>query len=71
MDENLLVGAERLAEAAISEGIAKCRQKEQAPSQFDGTCECGEEIPEKRVALGYFRCLGCQMLIEARGKRKG
>lgn len=68
MDEYFLEGAEKVNEAIVREGIAKCSTKEKPPPQFDGTCECGEVIPEQRVALGYYRCLDCQKLREKRGK---
>ena len=66
MDEYLLVGAEKLAAEAIQAGIEKCRTKEDLPAGFDGSCECGEDIDPRRVALGHYRCLDCQTRIERR-----
>lgn len=67
MDEYLLVGAEKLAAEAIQAGIEKCRTKEGPPPGFDGSCECGEDVDPRRIALGYYRCLDCQTRIERRG----
>lgn len=39
---------------------------------FDGKhcVECEDEIPEKRLALGYEHCVVCQTQIEAENKRR-
>lgn len=66
MDEYLLVGAEKLAEEAIQQGIEKCRTREERPPGFDGSCSCGEDIDPRRIALGHYRCLDCQTRIERR-----
>lgn len=68
MDENHLIGAEKLQEQAILAGVAKCRTQEPMPSGFDGTCGCGEPVPEGRIKLGFYRCLDCQVALE---KRRG
>ncbi len=46
---------------------------EPTPKDFDGeTCyDCGSDIPEGRLALGKFRCIGCQAAREKRYKLGG
>ena len=66
MDEYLLVGAEKFAEEAIQKGIERCRTKDGPPAGFDGSCECGEDVDPRRIALGYYRCLDCQTRLERR-----
>lgn len=64
MDENFFERAEELARAEIEAGIARARRRASTPSGFDGFCDCGNEIPSKRVELGYYRCLECQTKLE-------
>lgn len=69
MDEHYLIGAERIQESVIQAGVDRARVREAKPSGFDGTCGCGEEIPEGRIALGYYRCVTCQSTLEGRRGR--
>lgn len=66
MDENFLERADELNRSEIEAGIARARNNggRARPADFDGTCTCGDEIPEARVALGYYRCVRCQSLLE-------
>lgn len=67
MDEKFLEQASDLANAEVLKGIAKARVVEAPPPGFSGVCACGDEIPEKRIALGYYRCVECQTSLEKRG----
>lgn len=69
MDETFVDAAEKSANASILAGIERARHKEAAPPGFDGECVCGNDIPTARVALGYYRCISCQSLMERRSKR--
>lgn len=69
MSERFLEQAEELARAEVDAAVARARTPQQRPIDFDGTCECGNEIPEKRVSLGYYRCVECQRLTEERARR--
>jgi|GEM_PF-4791963 hypothetical protein len=41
------------------------------PHDFDGFCvECGEEVPEVRIKLGFDNCVSCQELKELRARRR-
>lgn len=41
------------------------------PHDFDGFCvECGEEVPELRIKLGFDNCVSCQELKELRARRR-
>lgn len=58
MDENFITAAEKHIEAEVRAGIERAKQPARPPG-FVGLCVCGEEVAPARVALGYFRCLGC------------
>lgn len=60
MDERYLEQAERLAEAQVRDGIERAQMRMGPPPGFDGTCNCGSDIPQRRIELGYYRCLECQ-----------
>lgn len=64
MDENFLEQAEANIQSEIDAGIRRAQVRQNKPSGFDGTCACGEIIPEKRVELGYYRCFYCQSRLE-------
>lgn len=60
---------QQLADAAVDE-VRRAARPEQVQKP-DGTwpspdCECGEAIPEGRLALGKIRCIHCQVLLERR-----
>lgn len=71
-EEKQLEMAERLHEAFRDKALANVRAKanEAVPQDWDGeTCyERGCVIPKARLALGKFRCVACQEIIE-RGRR--
>lgn len=67
MDENFVITAEKNVKAEILAGIERARVRTTKPTNFAGTCECGNEVPAQRVALGYYRCIGCQSSIEKGG----
>ena len=47
------------------------QNKRTLPANFDGFCvECGEEVPEVRIKLGFDNCVSCQELKELRAKRR-
>jgi len=50
--------------------ILAIRRQEKPPADFDGeNCtECGGDIPEARLALSKFRCVGCQEIWERQSK---
>lgn len=56
--------------AIVAASIAACRKEFHA--DFDGVhcVECGDPIPEKRLAAGRVRCTACQSLLEDTEKRK-
>ena len=68
MDENFVITAEKNVEAEILAGIERARARATKPTNFVGACECGNEVPEQRVALGYYRCTECQASIEKGGR---
>ena len=69
MDEKYLEMAGDSERSAINAGVRKSQESKQLrPVGFDGTCTCGEEIPEGRVSLGYYNCAECQAALERRGK---
>lgn len=69
MDEKYMEQAEQLALAEINRGIELARKREPTPPGFDGTCNCGDEIPETRIRLGYHRCVTCQSRNEKQGRQ--
>ena len=69
MDEKFLEMAEEATSIEIREGIGRARARAPMPPGFDGSCECGENIPTARVSLGYYRCITCQTLLEKKGRR--
>ena len=66
MDEKFLEVADALTHAMTERAIKVCQQKETRPENFEGSCECGDEVPAARVALGYYRCVRCQSHLEGR-----
>lgn len=69
MEEDFIARANALADSIVTKGIERAQQREPMPQDFDGDCECGEKIPEARVALGYYRCVSCQSTLEKRGRQ--
>lgn len=71
-EEKQMEQAEALSESFRDKALAdvRARANEAVPQDWDGeTCyERGCEIPKVRLALGKFRCVACQELIE-RGRR--
>lgn len=68
MDEKFIEQADAFANNLVAEAIEKSRTKQTKPIDFDGHCECGDEIPEARIAAGYYNCVTCQSKIERRSK---
>lgn len=68
MDEKYVEQATELTESIVVAGVATARIKQKRPDAFDGSCECGEEIPEQRIALGYYNCVVCQSKQEGHGR---
>lgn len=68
MDEDFVERAANLAAAEVQNGIERARMRSPTPPGFDGTCDCGQEIPIARVALGYHRCLECQVKHERQAR---
>ena len=69
MDEKFIECAERLMEEQLRAGIERAQIRASPPPGFDGFCNCGSEIPKKRVELGYYRCLACQVKTERMQRR--
>lgn len=70
MDEKYIEQADQITTAAIEAGIARVRARQQsAPTDFDGHCVCGDEIPKPRLDHGYFNCVVCQSRLEIRKKQ--
>ena len=67
-----LDNAAEAQDAANRAGIARARAaaNQKPPEDFDGeSCvECGLTIPQQRLDLGKFTCVGCQTRIEKRQK---
>ncbi len=68
MDEKELELADAITALAIESGIKRSRQRSVMPADFDGHCSCGDEIPQGRIAFGYYNCTECQTAFERRGK---
>lgn len=68
MDEKYVEQAGDLSISMIEEGIAKARLKQIRPTDFEGFCNCGAEVPVERIDGGYFNCIHCQSAFERRGK---
>lgn len=68
MDEKYLEQADAVTANLIDHGIAKARQKQVKPADFEGFCTCGAEIPAERVAAERYNCVDCQTALERRGK---
>jgi RNA polymerase-binding transcription factor DksA len=69
MDEKYIEMAGEISEAEVAAARSKLQRAAQVrPEDFDGRCECGEAVPEKRIALGFFNCVPCQEAKERRGR---
>lgn len=69
MDERYLEMAEKITLAETQAGVDNVRLRAQRkPLDFVGNCLCGEKVPKKRIAAGYFNCIECQTAIEQKGK---
>lgn len=68
MDEKFIEQADAFASNLVAGALEKSRIKQIKPENFDGHCECGDEIPEARIAAGYYNCVTCQSKIERRSK---
>ena len=70
-DESLQATA--LETAAREAALNKARDIANAkpPKDFDGeTCiDCGEDIPQARLALGRWTCIYCQEILERNHRR--
>ena len=67
MDEKYFEVAESLSARAVEEAVRRIRNsKQERPMNFAGECSCGEQVPEARIALGYYRCVTCQSRLERR-----
>lgn len=70
MDENVLEYASAYADGIVNAGVLAARRASEVETHpdFDGeTCiDCGDDIPEGRLALGKIRCVHCQELLEKR-----
>ena len=70
MDEKYLEMAGFLSAADVAAGIARARFRPRKPSDFDGYCGCGEEIPPERIALDFFICVECKAKDERKQRRR-
>jgi RNA polymerase-binding transcription factor DksA len=71
MDEKQMELADALTNSIIEGAISKARLTQVRPKNYEGFCECGAEVPQRRVDAGYFNCLFCQEHIEHRKKYYG
>ncbi len=62
--------ASDLEEKLRIEGVKRIQAKCKAPPDFDGVhcTECGEPIPQDRLATGAYTDIDCQRAIEFRSK---
>lgn len=69
-DSDNLDHASEVEEVFREKAILAARTTEKAPKDFDGkTCfVCASDIPEARLALSKFRCVGCQEIHEKESK---
>ena len=71
MDERYLEMAEKITLAEVMAGVDNVRLRaQQKPASFCGECACGEKVPKKRIAGGYYNCVECQTFIEQSGRQK-
>lgn len=71
MDENFLETAEKLSQLAVDIAVGRVRSSNQErPKNFDGCCECGDDVPAERISLGYYRCITCQSATERMRDRR-
>ncbi len=61
--------------ASLTDGAIAAARRANAPEShpdFDGeSClECGDTIPEQRLALGKIRCVHCQTKLEHKQKQQ-
>ncbi len=61
--------------ASLADGAIAAARRANAPEShpdFDGeSCiECGDTIPEQRLAMGKIRCVTCQTHLEHRQKQQ-
>jgi RNA polymerase-binding transcription factor DksA len=72
-EERQMEMAEQLDQSFRDKALAdvRARVNEAVPQDFDGKhcVACDDKIPKARLALGKFRCVACQELIERGGKR--
>lgn len=71
-EDRLIEMADEIVAAMVDEGIRKSREglRKEPPEGYDGTCpSCGADVPPRRQELGYYNCVDCQEINEARRKR--
>jgi RNA polymerase-binding transcription factor DksA len=68
MDEKFLEQADALTASLTEAGIARARTKRIKPTDFEGFCTCGTEVPQLRVDLSLYNCVDCQTALERRTK---
>lgn len=70
LDEGDQAAAFQMRENNLALAKVKAQLGPESHPDFDGeSCvECGNEIPEGRLALGKVRCVHCQSKLENRGK---
>lgn len=70
MDENVFEYASEYSNNMVSAALKVAQEANKAETHpdFDGSSciECGDEIPEGRLALGKIRCVICQSAREKR-----
>lgn len=70
MDEKYLEMAGALSEADVTHGLQKARSSSPKPEGFDGTCKCGEDIPQLRIDHGFYTCVECKAREERAAHRR-
>lgn len=72
-DEGDIASALEMGFIAQALEAHKSKVAPESHPDFDGeTCiDCGDDIPEVRLAMGRIRCVYCQELLEKKNKMRG
>lgn len=70
LDEGDMASAYQMRENAMALERAKAAMAPETHPDFDGECcvDCGDEIPQARLAMGKVRCVFCQGKLERKSK---
>lgn len=70
LDEGDMASAYQMRENAMALERAKAAMAPETHPDFDGECcvDCGDDIPQARLAMGKVRCVICQGKLERKSK---